>query len=501
MKKDSTNPLDHSELRRRAEERLKEKWLNPEDSTPTADLQRILHELSVHQIELEMQNEQLQHSYHEIQQEHKRYTDLYDFAPVGYLTLARDSTILESNLTVTKILSVERSRLKGTRFGSFITQTDLPAFNSMIQKVFQNRTLEHCEIRIGNFCTAEEPAYLPRMFQLDAIICDNMQECCLSLTDISEARRALDALKSKEAQYRCLYQAAQEGILILDYKSGKVVDANPFIAHLLGFSKDEIVGKELWEIGFIQDKELARKAYLQLQSKNYIRYSDIPLQHKSGKLIAVEFLSYVYNVGDEKAIQCNIRDITAQKQLREYEKSQRLIIEQLAMHDSLTGLPNRRLLSERISLTFAQCRRNKRMAALMIYDLDNFKAVNDTLGHAIGDALLQQVAAISVTTLQRTGDSIARLGGDEFVVLLPQIDDISNAVAIAEKIRKKIKQPFTIEGHTIDISCSIGIAVYPLHGENELTLMKHADEAMYSAKHQGKDKVLVFETLTSQDVN
>ena len=328
-----------------------------------------------------------------------------------------------------------------------------------------------------------------------------MQECCLSLTDISEARRALDALKSKEAQYRCLYQAAQEGILILDYKSGKVVDANPFIAHLLGFSKDEIVGKELWEIGFIQDKELARKAYLQLQSKNYIRYSDIPLQHKSGKLIAVEFLSYVYNVGDEKAIQCNIRDITAQKQLREYEKSQRLIIEQLAMHDSLTGLPNRRLLSERISLTFAQCRRNKRMAALMIYDLDNFKAVNDTLGHAIGDALLQQVAAISVTTLQRTGDSIARLGGDEFVVLLPQIDDISNAVAIAEKIRKKIKQPFTIEGHTIDISCSIGIAVYPLHGENELTLMKHADEAMYSAKHQGKDKVLVFETLTSQDVN
>jgi len=500
MKKDDSHPLNRSELRRRAEERLRNKGLIPDLSSPSADLHRLLHELSVHQIELEMQNEQLQHSYDEIQQEHNRYCDLYDFAPVGYLTLAPDSTILEANLTVTKILSIERSRLKGARFGSFITRVDLPVFNSMIQKVFQNKTVEHCEIRIGNIGTAEEPAYLPRTFQLDAIISDNMQECRISLTDISEARRAVDALKSKEAQYRCLYEAAQEGILILDYTSGKVVDANPFISHLLGFSKGAIVGKELWEIGFIQDKELARKAYLQLQSKNYIRYSDIPLQHKTGKVIAVEFLSYVYNVGNEKAIQCNIRDITAQKKLREYEQRQSMLIEQLALHDSLTGLPNRRLLSERISLTLAQCRRNKTMAALMIFDLDNFKTVNDNLGHAIGDTLLQQVAASSLATLQRTGDSIARLGGDEFVILLPQIDATSNAVAIAEKIRQTIKHPITIEGHIIDISCSIGIAVFPDHGENELTLMKHADEAMYSAKHQGRNKVMVFEPETFKSV-
>ena len=140
------------------------------------------------------------------------------------------------------------------------------------------------------------------------------------------------------------------------------------------------------------------------------------------------------------------------------------------------------------------------MAALMIFDLYNFKTVNDNLGHAIGDTLLQQVAASSLATLQRTGDSIARLGGDEFVILLPQIDATSNAVAIAEKIRQTIKHPITIEGHIIDISCSIGIAVFPDHGENELTLMKHADEAMYSAKHQGRNKVMVFEPETFKSV-
>ena len=219
-----------------------------------------------------------------------------------------------------------------------------------------------------------------------------------------------------------------------------------------------------------------------------------------GKIIEVEFHSYVYNVDDEKMVQCNVRDITLHKQLWEMEKEQKLIIEQLAMHDPLTGLPNRRLLSERILLTIAQCRRNKTMAALMIFDLDNFKIVNDTLGHAIGDILLQQVAKRSVETLQRKGDSITRLGGDEFVVLLPQIDTTSNAVAIAEKIRNKIKEPYTIDGHAIDISCSIGIAVFPDHGDNEMTIMKHADLAMYSAKNQGRDKVIVFETRESSDM-
>ncbi len=494
MEKDNFNSsLDPGDLRRRAEERLKKSRLLPDSKTSAAELQRMLHELPVHQIELEMQYEQLQHAYDEIQVLLQRYENLYDFAPVGYLTLTRDSIILDANQTMERVLSCDRSHLIGARLGSFIAQADLPAFNHMVHKVFQSRTLEHCEVMIESSGGTNKPAPISLTCRLDAIISDNPEECRLTLIDISETRRALEALKNQEAQYRCLFDASQEGILILDYQSGKIVDANPHITQLMGFSLEEVVGKELWENGFIMDKELARKAYLELQTKNYIRYSDLPLQHKSGKIIDVEFLSYVYDVGDKKAIQCNIRDITLQKQIQENEKRQNMIIEQFAKHDSLTGLPNRRFLSERVSLTIAQCRRNKTMAALMIFDLDNFKIVNDTLGHAIGDILLQEVAVRSMSSLQRSGDSIARLGGDEFVVLLPQIEALSNAVAIAEIIRQKLREPYIIEGHPINISCSIGIAVFPDHGKNELTIMKHADDAMYLAKNKGRDKVFVYE--------
>ena len=188
-------------------------------------------------------------------------------------------------------------------------------------------------------------------------------------------------------------------------------------------------------------------------------------------------------------------DIVAKKMGDEERKllqAQKYAIENLAMHDSLTGLPNRRLLSEQIKLTIALCQRNKTMAALMIFDLDKFKPVNDTLGHGIGDILLQQVANRTLGILQRSSDTLARLGGDEFVVLLPQIAAIANAVTIAEKILKALQEPFEIEGHAINISCSIGIAVFPDHGENELTLIKNADDAMYSSKSHGRSCVTVF---------
>ncbi len=189
-------------------------------------------------------------------------------------------------------------------------------------------------------------------------------------------------------------------------------------------------------------------------------------------------------------------DIVAKKMGDEERKilqAQKYAIEHLAMHDSLTGLPNRRLLSERINLTIALCRRSKTKAALMIFDLDKFKPVNDTFGHGIGDLLLQEVANRIMGILLRSGDTLARLGGDEFVVLLPQITANLNAVALAETIKNAILQPFEVEGHPINISCSIGISVFPDHGDNELELMRHADEAMYRAKNEGRNRVLVYE--------
>ncbi len=125
--------------------------------------------------------------------------------------------------------------------------------------------------------------------------------------------KEIASIASSELRYRRLFESAQDGILILDFKSGKIVDANPFIIGLIGYAFSELLGKELWEIGCIIDKELVRKAYMELQSKNYIRYEDLPLQHKQGHIIDVEFVSNVYDVGREKVIQCSIRDVSERK--------------------------------------------------------------------------------------------------------------------------------------------------------------------------------------------
>ena len=160
--------------------------------------------------------------------------------------------------------------------------------------------------------------------------------------------------------------------------------------------------------------------------------------------------------------------------------------------EQLKGLANRRLLSERINMIIGLCRRSKTIAALMIFDLDKTGAVNKPEGHGIGDLLLQQVAVRTLAVLQRSSDTLARLGGDQFVVLVSQIGETANAVKVAEKILKALQEPFEIEGLAINISCNIGIAVFPDHGENELTLMKNADEALNVSKSQGENFITVY---------
>lgn len=180
------------------------------------------------------------------------------------------------------------------------------------------------------------------------------------------------------------------------------------------------------------------------------------------------------------------------------ERKQRLLINEmkqkyqhLAHHDMLTGLPNRSLFADRLQQVLAQAKRSSLHGALIFFDLDNFKPVNDTLGHDFGDLLLKEIAQ-RLQTAVRESDTIARIGGDEFVVLLPVIETKLDASTVAEKIRLALEQPFEINGHTINIGCSIGIAVYPEHGVDEISLMKNADTAMYQAKQNGRNNVQMF---------
>ena len=158
----------------------------------------------------------------------------------------------------------------------------------------------------------------------------------------------------------------------------------------------------------------------------------------------------------------------------------------MAYHDALTGLPNRILLNDRLEMALLQAERNSSLVALLYIDFDHFKQINDTLGHDVGDELLQSVGNRLKECL-RQQDTVARLGGDEFILLLPEITSQEDAGKLAQKLLEKIRPTFNIEQHELNITLSIGIALYPADGTSAKNLIKCADEALYRAKNKGRD--------------
>ncbi|MBP9903958.1 MAG: diguanylate cyclase [Rhodoferax sp.] len=174
-------------------------------------------------------------------------------------------------------------------------------------------------------------------------------------------------------------------------------------------------------------------------------------------------------------------------------------LQHMAQHDSLTGLANRALFSDRLHQALAAARRDQTHLALLFLDLDHFKPVNDDYGHAVGDELLKVVAQRMLACV-RESDTVARIGGDEFVLLLRSVSDDpgQTALTVAEKIREALARAFDIDGKALHISCSIGVAIYPEHGTDDITLAGHADQAMYLAKQAGRNRVTLFQSVTTR---
>ena len=172
-------------------------------------------------------------------------------------------------------------------------------------------------------------------------------------------------------------------------------------------------------------------------------------------------------------------------EIAKYKRTEEAI-KQLAYYDSLTGLPNRRLFNDRLNMAIAHAERNKHKLAMILLDLDQFKDVNDALGHSVGDELLQVVGG-RLANLLRKSDTVARMGGDEFMLMLPVIARREDAAVVAVKILEAFREPFVFDERELRITTSIGIAIYPSDGDNAGALVKNADIAMYCAKDQGRD--------------
>jgi two-component system, cell cycle response regulator len=204
---------------------------------------------------------------------------------------------------------------------------------------------------------------------------------------------------------------------------------------------------------------------------------------------AKDFISKPFDLAE---VLIRVRNMLEVRLLHEAARNQGKMLESLALKDPLTGLANRRLLAERMSMALVHARRNKSTMAVVYLDLDGFKQINNTLGHGAGDALLKMVAGRLVATV-REEDTVARLGGDEFIMALWHVSGTDDAAKVALKVIEAVSQPYGIEGHTVSVTTSAGIGIYPVHGEDADTLMKSADLALYEAKRAGKNAYRISE--------
>ncbi|MEQ1592531.1 MAG: diguanylate cyclase [Thiobacillaceae bacterium] len=209
---------------------------------------------------------------------------------------------------------------------------------------------------------------------------------------------------------------------------------------------------------------------------------------------AKDFISKPFDLMEARTRIYNMLEVRLlYRHLKQYSTA----LESLALHDTLTGLPNRRLLFDRLSLAIAHARRNTSSLAVMCLDLDGFKEVNDTLGHDAGDALLRMVADRMVDAV-REEDTVARMGGDEFVIALWESGPVDAVSRLAEKVVQAVSQPYRIQDNDVQITASVGVGMYPTHGESVDALLKSADMAMYQAKRTGKNDYRIAERAGSQ---
>jgi diguanylate cyclase (GGDEF)-like protein/PAS domain S-box-containing protein len=308
------------------------------------------------------------------------------------------------------------------------------------------------------------------------------------------------SLRESEIRYRRLFEAAQDGILILDAKTGMITDVNPYLIYMLGYSREEMVTKKLWEVGAFKDFDANVDAFRALQKTEYIRYKNLPLRAKDGKLIQVEFVSNVYLVGSDKVIQCNIRNITEQKRAQDALLKSEASLRELSMRDHLTGLFNRRYLEENLKREIMRTKRKNSTLGVIMIDIDKFKHTNDTFGHAAGDYILQEVGSLLLGTI-REEDILSRYGGDEFVIVFPEIPQ-GIAIERAEFMRNQVLQhKFHFRRKKIlGITLSLGVAIFPKNGKTIEALLQSADRALYQAKHEGRNRVLLADSTKSENI-
>ena len=409
----------------------------------------------------------------------ERFRSLYGRVACGVLVQDEEGAVVDANPPAEEILGWSLAEMKGQKTGSLWTAITEEGEPLPLAERPTMRALRSGEAMTQEVMGVTRRSGEVRWVQIDTLpVVDKdgrVLQIVSSFIDITDLKSAEQRLADSELKLRTIFDQAPIGLARVDLE-GRIQEANRALQTMLGYPGRQLVGMRFdkvlhtpggSELDLIRDFLAGDRDHYQ---------AELPVRRKDGtQRWGSVSLSMVRGVAKEPLYLIgmleDISDRKAQTELLEYQ----------ALHDSLTDLPNRTLLHDRLQQAILTAQREDRPLALLILDLNGFKDVNDTFGHHLGDVLLQQVGP-RISALLRESDTVARLGGDEFAVVLPTADNEAGAVLAARRLLKALEEPFVIEDRRLEVGGSVGIAITPQHGTDPATLMRRADIAMYVAK-------------------
>jgi len=401
----------------------------------------------------------------ELRRSEERYRDLFENANDIVFTTDLEGCITSMNVAGESVSGYAREELLGRHIhGLLVPEHVERAREAMARKMRGDAAFTFYEVEM----VSKDGRRVPLELSTRLVTRDGQT------VGVQGMARDVGDRKANEARYRLLFERNLAGV----YRTttdGRILDCNDACARIFGYeSRDEILSADANDFYF-DDAERDRVVQM-LRDQQQISNLELRLRRRDGSTVWV--LENV-NLLDGEVLEGTIFDITDRKHAQEQMEYQ-------AYHDALTGLPNRLLFRDRITVALAHARRSTRVSSVMFLDLDQFKLVNDTLGHTVGDRLLQVIGTRLVTCV-RAEDTVARMGGDEFTILLADLGDRRGAAAVAQKVIDAVRHPVMVDEHELYVTTSIGIAMFPDDGQDAESLLKNADRAMYRAKEVGRD--------------
>ncbi len=401
------------------------------------------------------------------------------------LTRLRDGMFLEINPSFTQVFGWQADEVVGKTSEQLNIWLDRNVRSQLLATTTYEQPLDNARAQFrrkdGQILTCMVSARMIKMGDDDCVVTTFRDETARELTE--------RARQLSEEKFTKAFHASPDAITITERSSSRYLEVNEGFSRLTGYPAEQVLGRTALEIDIWAEPAERHDLLDNIAREGFVRNHEMLVRHRNGTLLTVQVSVQPISIDQQDCLLLIARDISDLKQAQAQ-------IQHLAYHDSLTNLPNRALLMDRLSQQIALLKRHNLRGALLFLDLDHFKHINDSLGHPLGDAVLKMITARLESSI-RQEDTVARLGGDEFVVLLSGLSGsrtevVRQARDVANKLRQLLAAPMTLEGHRLQVTPSIGMALIPDHGNTPADILKRADIALYRAKASGRNTVQMF---------